>query len=179
MRVKDIRAVAGSLLAAWVLLEAGQCAAQSFFVSFNGAPASIACTNTAVTLAPGLSVSWNLPPETRIRVVETAAGNVIQDTVSTLPSPSGTVGLSGTVPFTSTPYPYTFTYSGTPLVPGATTSSASFLCASATGTNFAISNGAPFTFGTIPTLDRWELFLLAALLGASAIVLFRRRLFHS
>jgi len=92
----------------------------------------------------------------------------------TLPSSSGTVGLSGTTPsFASTPFPYTFTHAGTPLIPGAPTSSASFLCASATGSNFVISNGGPFTFAAIPTLDREGILLLTGLLGASAIVLLR------
>jgi len=94
----------------------------------------------------------------------------------TLPAASGNLPLTGSAgTFESTPFPYTFTYSITPQLPGATTSSFSFLCASTSGTNFTIINGAAFGEAPISTLNQWGLLILAILLAAMAVVLLRRR----
>lgn len=179
MTIKGFRVALGGLVLTSALLAAGEAAAQTYSTSFTGAPGSIACSNTSDTIAAGASYNWNLPSAaTQLHVVATAGATLVSDSVVSLPvlAASGTAPVTGTVgPFTSTPFPYTFTTSITPVIAGATTSSFSFLCASAVGSNFTIANGAPFSTA-IPTLDRWGLLLLATLLAGSFIVLFRKGL---
>jgi hypothetical protein len=160
-----------------VMLFATAVSAQSFFIRFAGTPSSIACTNTSFTLGPGVTYDWNLPSaSTPVHIVGTANGTIIQDVSNPFGSASGSSPLTGGPPaFASTPFPFTVTYTLTPQVADATTSSFSFLCASATGTNFTFTNGAPFSI-LVPTLDRWGLLALTALLGAASLLVLRRPL---
>ncbi|MBU6485041.1 MAG: IPTL-CTERM sorting domain-containing protein [Betaproteobacteria bacterium] len=82
---------------------------------------------------------------------------------------SGTVPAfsGGSLTFGSTAYPYTFADAVTPKVPGATTTFISVVCNLGVASGFTISNGAPFTLATIPTLGPWALVLLVLLLAAS------------
>jgi hypothetical protein len=176
----------GSSLA--ITLLAAAVSAQSYFYRFVDAPNSIACTNTDVTLSTGQSfwteATWNLPSDsTPVQFVFTA-GSTIRNDLFPLGQASGTSlwgpGSIEAFSFTSTPFPFTVTLSATPQVPGAITSTRSFLCASATATNFTIANfiiadGGPVGVG-IPTLGRWELLMLTALLGAASYLLLRGRL---
>ncbi len=132
-------------------------AAQGNYVSFSGAPSSIACTNTAVTIGPGLTAIWNLPPLTQVHLVYTLGGTVVQEQTTALPSyPTGTTAFDGPSPnFPPTPYPYTFSLSITPLIAGAGTSIASVLCASAAGTNFSFSNAPPTGNTIAPQVGLW------------------------
>jgi hypothetical protein len=181
MRNGNLRTMLAGLMLASALMAAGESGAQTWSLSMSGAPASITCTNTSVTIAPGVNVTWSLPSAaTQVHQVGTVGATTILDSLTGLPGPAGTLGISGTPPsFASTPFPYTFKYTLIPVIPGfpgvPTTSSFSFLCASAVGTNFAIVNGGPFSTA-IPTLSEWGLLLLATLLAASAVVLLRRRL---
>ena len=181
MTINGFRGALGGLVLTSALLAAGTAAAQTYSTSFTGAPGSIACTNTSDTTTAGANFNWNLPSAaTQLHAVVKAGATLVSDSVVPLPvlAASGTAPAVGSVgPFTSTPFPYTLTVSITPVISGATTSSFSFLCASAVGSNFTIANGAPFSTA-VPTLDRWGLLLLATLLAGSVIVLFRRRLAH-
>jgi IPTL-CTERM motif len=151
--------------------------AQSYFITFSGTPSSIACTNTNFTLGAGASYSWNLPSAgTLVNIVGTAGSTVISSGPQTLGAASGTSPLVGGASFVSTPFPYTVQYLLTPQFPGATTSGFSFLCASATGTNFTILNGGVFGNNPVPTLNKWGLLILATLLAAASVMLLRRRL---
>jgi IPTL-CTERM motif len=167
-------AVAGMALS--LTLFGGVAAAQSYNITFAGAPSSIACSNTDFALGPGLTYSWSLPSATtKVLIVGTVGSTVIQSSAAPFGTATGTgVVVGGPAPYASTPFPYTVTYTLRPEAFGATTSSFSFLCASATGTNFSFNNGGPFTT-SIPTLDRWGLFTLATLLAAVSLVLLRRR----
>lgn len=159
-----------------IMLCATVVSAQSYFISFAGTPSSIACTNTSFAFGAGLTYSWNLPSaSTPIQIVGKAGATIISSGPQTFPTASGSGPIIGGPTYGSTPFPYTVTYTLTPQIPGATTSSFSFLCASATGSNFTFANGGPFGIASIPTLDRWELLMLVALLGVASVFLIRRR----
>jgi hypothetical protein len=154
-----------------------ECAAQTYSTSFTGVPGSITCTDTNISATPGLDFNWTLPSHPVVHEVEKVGTTTVLDTTFPLPSESGSLVFSGSSPmYASTPFPYTFTISLTPEVPGATTSSLSFVCASATGTDFTIFNGAPFSIvlAPIPTLGRDALFLLALVIAGMAVVAYRR-----
>ena len=157
MREQTTSGVLRLLLMLSMFGTAATAVAQGDYVTFSGAPSSITCTTTAVTIGPGLAAIWNLPPGTQVHVVYTVGGVVVNDQTKTLPSyPTGTSALSGpTFAYPSTPYPYTFAVSMTPLLAGAGTSTASLLCASATGTNFSFANAPPTGNTIAPQVGLW------------------------
>ncbi len=171
-----ISRLAGVAMGLSLGLFGGAAAAQTYNITFSGAPSSIACTNTDFTLAPGVSYSWSLPSgATAVTVTGTANGAVIQSDKTEFGSATGSAPLvGGPLPYASTAFPYTVVYTLRPDLPGASASSFSFVCASATGTNFSFINGGPFTI-SIPTLDGWGLMALASLLATASIMLLRRR----
>jgi len=175
MKFDSARITLRGLLLVVAFAAAGEAAAYS--TSFTGAPASIACTDTSVTLASGLTLNWDLfSGNPGFRFVGTAGGVVVANATATLPGPSGSTPLGGVAIFPSTTQPYTFTYSITPELRGATTTSFSLLCSGGVGSAFTISNGAPFQIASIPTLGTTALAALAALLGLTSLFLLRRRL---
>ena len=174
MKTKNFCAGLRGLLLAAALIASGEAAA--FFTSFTGAPASITCSDTGFTLAPGLQVNWDLPSSgIQIHAVGSAGGTVFLDLVTPLVPAAGSLPVEIDQTFASTLMPYTVILSATPLYPSATTSSFSFVCNNGVASSFVIANGAPFGFFTIPTLDRWTLFALALLLVSLSFVALRRR----
>lgn len=157
MRVQTVSGVFRVLLMMSMFGSAATAVAQGDYLTFSGAPSSITCTNTTLSTAPGLNAIWNLPPGTQVHVVYTAGGIVVKDQIKTLPSyPTGTAPLNGpTFDYPSTPYPYMFAISITPLMAGAGTSIASLLCGSPTGTNFSVANAPPTGNTIAPLVGLW------------------------
>ncbi len=106
MRTRALHfAVAGMALA--LALFGGVAAAQSYNITFAGAPSSIACSNTDFTLGPGLTYSWNLPSATtKVLIVGTAGSTVIQSGAAPFGTATGTgvvVGGAGTLRLDAVP----------------------------------------------------------------------------
>jgi len=182
MKKEAFAAAVLTLLFGSALLQPGVCAAQTYSTSFTGVAPAITCTNTNITAGPGIDLNWTLPAGTQLVELQIAGGSTVFEQSFPLPTLSGSEPFNGvSATYAPIAFPYTFTISVTPRLPGATTSSISFLCASATGTNFTINNGAPFTLTgvSVPTLDRWTLLLLAILVAASTLAVFRIRSRHS
>ena len=136
-------------LLGFAALTCGGAAAQSFFGLLSGVPSPITCTNTSFTVGPGLTYSWNLPAEElRVSVVSTfgvGGQNFNNTSIATAAGTAGTIPVQFTSqPFGPIAFPYTFTQTFTPVAAGSTSSSYSFRCAGPTGSDFTISNGAPF-----------------------------------
>jgi hypothetical protein len=178
MKKEAFAAAVLALLFGSALLLPGVCAAQTYSTSFTGVTPAITCTNTNITAGPGIDLNWNLPSGTQIVELQIAGGSTVFEQSFPLPAPAGSEPFEGvSATYAPIAFPYTFTISVTPKLQGATTSSISFLCASAAGTNFTINNGAPFNLASVivPTLDRWTLLLLAILVAVSTFALFRIR----
>ncbi len=175
MKIRDFRAGPRGLLLAVALFASGEAAA--FFTAFTGSPASITCSNTGYNMAAGVQFIWDLPfSGVPLHVVEDSAGIVYFDLVSLLASATGSEAVSPLLfTYPSTPTPYTVTVLATPVFQGASSSSFSFLCNNGVGSNFVITNGAPFGLPTIPTLDRWAIFALALLLITLSFITLRRK----
>jgi hypothetical protein len=177
MRMRNLLCALRLLVLASALGVAGEVAAQSYHFSISGAPSNVICTPTSITTGPGIVITWNLPPGTLVRSIETINEWVEYEDVFVQDPPAGSFAPSGDVTTWPTPIalPYTFATSITPLIPGAGTSSASFDCVGGFGTNFRISNAPPFTLAGIPTLTEWALAALVAILGALSLLVLRRR----
>jgi len=121
-------------------------AAPTHFYRFSGKPGSIACTPTSNTIAPGLTVSWNLPPETAVLTdVVIGKADVYHD-VQMPDSLSGSAKLEADTTSWTTPVdlPYKVIHSVTPQNPAAGTSTLTFDCVNGKGINFKIKNAPPF-----------------------------------
>ncbi len=157
-------------------LVAGGAHAGGYFLNFSGTPSVMGCTDHSYVVGTGISYSWNLPSNNpAVHVTITAGTATVTDISDSLSGPSGTVNLPLLVanPFPTQTPPYPVTYTITPLIPGASSSSFSFVCGGAAGSNFTITNGASFGY-TIPTLDPFWLIALVGLLWLVALRALRR-----
>jgi hypothetical protein len=166
-----IWAILGAICAAPVVWAQGP-----YYIRFDGAPSTIACSNTQIAADPGITLSWNLPANNfAVNGEEFVNGATIGTFQFPLPTANGQMPLSGTgIPFAATPFPFTWKQTLTPVAPDVPSSSFQFLCPGPIGQNFIISNGQIQAL-PIPTLSFDAMVLLTAMLLTLAVSIDRLR----
>ena len=161
------------------VLFACNASAQSSFVAFSGAPASIGCATTGFSLNGGnLTFSWSLPSgNSSIAEIIDINGSTAFSVVAPLPAAQGSLPLSGpSPPYGPVSFPYSVVFTVQPQAPGVPPAAIRFLCpAAGPATNFSILNGSP---APVPATSPAALLALAALLGLAAMLARRGLLAH-
>ncbi len=140
---------------AMLLLAAGMpaLAASPYYITVQGQPQSITCTNdpaappppgtSTFSFGPGAQLVWNFASApTNIAIEFLANGNTVGNQASSVPTTSGAfaLGASGGFPsFPLVPFPYVATIRAIPAAAGADGVEVTFTCNASGGTNYSVA----------------------------------------
>lgn len=127
--------------------------ASPYFITVQGTPSSITCTNNPAALPTptstfafgfGATLQWNfVSAPTDVAVTFQANGNTVSAGNNPVPTTSGTQILAGNgfPTFGLVPFPYTVVFRAIPATPGTDGMQLSFICAAnGTGTGYSVVN---------------------------------------
>ncbi|MBK9115208.1 MAG: choice-of-anchor D domain-containing protein [Betaproteobacteria bacterium] len=126
--------------AALACASTGAAAASQYYVTVNGTPGTITCTDTGFSFSSSVSLQWQLKSETSVISTSAYINGALVGTNTYAPGVSGSYAIGGPTqqPYPSTPFPYSVRIDAIPEDSYTDGVRATFDCPSASGTNWTV-----------------------------------------